>query len=493
MYIFYMTYSFKKSIYYLAFVVGFITLFFPSLVDASSIQAGMVIKGDGEHKHIYYVATDGKRYHFTDPETYYTWYESFASVVTVPYKELRAMEYGTAVTARPGKRLIQFENDSRIYTLSSGAVLRWVKKASIVEEIYGYNWNHQVTRIPVTTAKHYTIGEPIKSAAEYNAFHEREKNLSPNAELAHRGFLATHKTNKSGTLEPVATVTSLSEDIDKGLSPRFNQYHYTYKINADKEEDIITIKPTVNIHTKALYINGVPTVPGDAIRVEINDDVHNITVVAINENGKETKYNINIYRKTYDGSPHLKSITEDTSYKLQPAFDRYKSNYTLSALASESILRLKLTSVSNKSKITVNGVKVRSGNTISLNLKKGENVFKIYVTNGSRKLKYEIVVNRKLGDLHTLAELKTLTTEIGIGQDFDPDIRTYYRNVGAWRKEITITAKPRYGGTRVFIEGRETTKRTVKIYEGTTTVPVKVISKEGRSVTYRLNFVKATE
>ncbi len=162
--------------YQLGFAVGFMVLFFPSLVDASTINPDTVIKAAG-NPNVYYVAMNGKRYRFPDPVTYSTWYDSFGVVKEVTPDVFKQIPDGVApITSRPGARLIAFNGSNRVYVVLSGAFIRWVKKEKIAEQIYGKNWQQQIVQIPLDQVTQYVIAQPINNAAEYNAFLEREKN-----------------------------------------------------------------------------------------------------------------------------------------------------------------------------------------------------------------------------------------------------------------------------------------------------------------------------
>lgn len=487
-----MTNKTKQFIYMLGFIVGFIILFYPKLADAS-VNPDTVIKVAGKNNpDVYYVATNGKRYKFPDPNTFTTWYSSFGVVKEVGTDVFKTIPDGQApVTARPGAKLVTFKGSNRVYAVSSGAIIRWIKKEQIAQKIYGDGWQKFLVEIPIDQVNQYIIGQPINSAQEYNAFAEREKNLSPNAELAHRGFVTKEqpKAKQAPTAEPVAVLSNIFEDVSGNLSPKFNAYHYTYNLNVNGQEPFVGIRAKAGANTVLVMVNGIPTPSESLVRLAIEEGNQIITVSAVSASGKSTTYTVNIQKpKPYDGSAHLASLTENIIGNLQPAFSPTHFEYELNARYPEELVRLVPKSVSKTAIIKIDGVPVASGAARDLALKKGENIIKISVRDGERSIMYTIRVYRQPYLSDDLAKLKELTTDLKhIGSvPFKPDVRDYYLDVDKNRTAITIIAKPADKHARVFINDVETTKSTQKLYAGETTITITVISSEGAKVKYRL-------
>lgn len=481
----------KQFIYQLGFVLGFMVLFFPSLVDASAVNADTVIKAAG-NPNVYYVATNGKRYRFPDPATFTTWYQSFGVVKEIQPDQFKQIPDGVSpITSRPGAKLITFKGSNRVYVVLSGAFIRWVKKEKIAEQIYGKNWQKEIVEIPLDQVNQYVIAQPINNAAEYNAFLEREKNLSPNAELAHRGLVSKEDgeiKKPAPVAEPVVLLSEMKTDLRAKLSPKFNPYTYSYSINAAPEEQYAGITVKAKDASTAIFVNGVPTPSGSFARLVIDEGSQIITINAIGPNGNSTIYTINIYRaESAPENAHLASLTENVSGNFEPAFNSNHFEYTLYARYPEEILRLTPKSASKNAIIKIDGVQVGSGATYDSHLPKGESKMIVSVRDGERSISYTIIINHQAHLSDDLAKLKELTTELKtIGRGFDPEVRDYHLDVDKNRTSITVSAKALDKNARVFINDVQTNKSTEKLYSGETRITIVVISSEGAKVTYRL-------
>lgn len=481
--------------YYAALAVGISVLFFPTVVDTAmvtSVSADMVVKAAGNSPDVYYVASNGKRYRFPDQSTFITWYNSFSVVKEVsPTTFNNIPDGGGVITSRPGAKLVTFPGNNRVYAVSSGAVIRWVTKESVAQKIYGAKWQQHIVTIPVSQVNQYIVGLPIKNADEYNAFLELEKNISPNAELAHRGYITKEtepKKQNNLSAEPVALLAELGEDLSAKLSPKFNAYTYSYTLDAGTNEQYVSFKPKAANDFVSVFVNGVPTAPGSVVRFEITEGVQVVTISAVGPTGKSTNYYVNISRpKKSEGSAKLIALSENLSNNLSPAFSPNVREYSFPVEYTEEILRLTPKAESG-AEIKINGIPVESGKPRELHIPRGESVIKISVRNGDKYLLYTINVNREKGLSEDMAKLKELNTDLKTLGDkpFQPFERDYHLNVEAGRKSITVFAKPANKETRVFINDVETEKSTETIYSGTTRITIKTVSPEGAEMTYRI-------
>ncbi len=122
---------------------------------------------------IYYQAINGKRYVFPDTATYLSWYDDFNKIVKISAKELSQIFLAGNVTVRPGTRLIKIQSDPKVYAVSQGGVLRWVKNEQLAEGLYGSNWQEQVIDISAAFFINYQIGQPIEKLADFDPFWEK--------------------------------------------------------------------------------------------------------------------------------------------------------------------------------------------------------------------------------------------------------------------------------------------------------------------------------
>lgn len=132
----------------------------------------------GSTSTIYYQAINGKRYVFPDPATYFSWYDSFNKVKELTAADLAQIPLGGNVTLRPGTRLIKIQSDPKVYAVSQGGVLRWVKTEEIARALYGENWKNQVIDISDAFFINYQLGQPIEVVTEFDPFLEKNQVVS---------------------------------------------------------------------------------------------------------------------------------------------------------------------------------------------------------------------------------------------------------------------------------------------------------------------------
>jgi len=488
-----------KTIYTLAFIAGFIALFFPTLTSASSVPSGSVIKAS-DSPDIHYVATNGKRYKFEDPETFLSWYDSFTVVKTISPETMQQIpDSNAAITVRPAVRLINFEGSNRVYVVAEGANLRWIKKEAVARELYGKNWSRNIIKISVDQVQNYTFGQPLERASDYNVFSIKENSLSPNAELVKRGLVEVGRTQIvqiQTPAETVATLSDIKENISGKLSPKFNAHLYQYRLDASADETSVEITPfTKNATT--LMVNGIPTRNGAPVKIQLTSGSQVITVSALNRNGESTDYRITIYKRyATDGDAHLSSLKEDLEDNFGPvSFNPNHFEYQLLARYPEEILRLTPKAVSGNATIKINGIAVRSGATLEIPLERGETDIRIYVIDGDRRLVYTVKVIRQKYLSNDRARLEKLNTELNtLGEmSFESSIKDYYLDVDKNKTSITLDATVVAKDARLFVNDTEVGlkkrkgKSTHRLYAGTTVIELKVLSAEGATFTYRVH------
>ncbi len=158
----------RRALLFSAFAV---LALLPSSADASTFQAGDLIKGSAPS--VYYYNVDEKRYVFPDEKTYFTWYSGFDSVKTVTDAELAAVAIGGNVTYRPGTRMIKVESDPRVYAVAHGSILRWVETEAVARELYGDAWNKMIDDLSAAFFVNYNIGASVSSSTQFNRLTEQ--------------------------------------------------------------------------------------------------------------------------------------------------------------------------------------------------------------------------------------------------------------------------------------------------------------------------------
>ncbi len=165
----------KKIFSYIGLAIVIFAVAIPATpLAADSVTSGDLIKGSGSA--VYYYGVNGKRYLFPNQAVYSSWYDStFTGVITLTDAELVAIPFGGNVTVRPGK-LVQVVSmdtpwqvmDPRVYAVSKGGELHWVKTAAAASAIFGMAWEDQIVAVPESLLTDYTIGSEINFASDYS-------------------------------------------------------------------------------------------------------------------------------------------------------------------------------------------------------------------------------------------------------------------------------------------------------------------------------------
>jgi hypothetical protein len=116
---------------------------------------------------IYFLAEDGKRYAFPDEATYKSWYKDWSQVRVTSEKEVNSYSFGGVVTVRPGERPVKFKSSSRVYGVSKGGQLRWIRHGWLTEVIYGKDWYKKLIVLPDERFADYSLGADVTDRGQY--------------------------------------------------------------------------------------------------------------------------------------------------------------------------------------------------------------------------------------------------------------------------------------------------------------------------------------
>ena len=143
---------------------------------------------------VYYVGLDGRRYVFPNEKVYKSWFLDFDDVITLDQDELESIGLSANVTYRPGILLVKIMSDPKVYAVSNGGTLRWVKTEATAKALYGNDWAKFVDDVLDAFFINYKIGSDIESLEDYNPAEELADTTSidddrgfnnPNALQAH--------------------------------------------------------------------------------------------------------------------------------------------------------------------------------------------------------------------------------------------------------------------------------------------------------------------
>ncbi len=114
--------------------------------DITEIERADLIKSISNTA-VYYYGIDGKRHPFAHHNVFFTWFDNFEDVKTVSDDLLASIPMGTAMTTRPGTKLIKLRTDPKVYAVGTGSTLHWLADAKIAEDLYGKNWEDRIVDI----------------------------------------------------------------------------------------------------------------------------------------------------------------------------------------------------------------------------------------------------------------------------------------------------------------------------------------------------------
>ncbi|MFH0874152.1 MAG: hypothetical protein V1846_04935 [Candidatus Komeilibacteria bacterium] len=130
---------------------------------AHALAAGDLIKGPNSEA-VYYIGADNKKYVFPDAKTYFTWYKNFNGIKKVTVNDLDLYAAGGAVTYRPGTKMVKTVDSNKVYAVSPGGVMNWIKTEDAAKALWGNDWAKRVNDvIPGYFFATYTVGADLGS------------------------------------------------------------------------------------------------------------------------------------------------------------------------------------------------------------------------------------------------------------------------------------------------------------------------------------------
>ncbi|MCR4278488.1 MAG: Ig-like domain-containing protein [bacterium] len=123
---------------------------------------------------VYYYGADCKRHAFPNSRVYFSWYSDFANVAIVTPGVLANMQLGSNVTYRPGVKMVKFTTDDKVYAVSKGGTLRWIKTEAVAIALYGSTWNKNIDDVSDAFYTNYKFGSDVNNVSDFNV--QSEKN-----------------------------------------------------------------------------------------------------------------------------------------------------------------------------------------------------------------------------------------------------------------------------------------------------------------------------
>ncbi|MCH8049298.1 S8 family serine peptidase [Patescibacteria group bacterium] len=116
---------------------------------------------------VYYVGGDDTRRPFMDTNTYFTYTDSFGTVVEVTDATLPTLSLKSLMLPKPGVVLIKIKSTPTVYVSevnpsdAFSPILRAIETEEIAIDMYGDNWDDFVIDVSPTFFNYYSFGEPI--------------------------------------------------------------------------------------------------------------------------------------------------------------------------------------------------------------------------------------------------------------------------------------------------------------------------------------------
>lgn len=151
---------------HLSLLVAFFALatgFVPSAGASTSTDPGRLVRLANSST-VYYAYLD-RRFAFPDERVFRSWFSSFDQVEIVSPSALAELRLEKSVLYRPGS-LIKVATDPRVYLVTSGGGLSWIKTESVARGLFGDAWASRINDISDAFFSGYYITSTTVHAPE---------------------------------------------------------------------------------------------------------------------------------------------------------------------------------------------------------------------------------------------------------------------------------------------------------------------------------------
>ena len=156
-----------RKFLFLTAALVFMAYALPTRAATVNVEPNALIKASGPA--VYYYAPTGKRLVFPTEKTYASWYgNDYSKVITISDSMLSSIPLGGNVTYRPGAKLIKITTDPKVYAVSAGGKLRWIKDEAMAVTLYGADWAKKIDDVPDAFFTNYQYGANLLNATEYS-------------------------------------------------------------------------------------------------------------------------------------------------------------------------------------------------------------------------------------------------------------------------------------------------------------------------------------
>lgn len=146
---------------------------------------------------VYRIEDDGKRHAFPNERIYFSWYDDFSEVETVPCDELADYALGDNVPYQAGTRLVKMPSVATVYAVEPGGILRPIPSEDYAMTVWGDDWATRVDDMSEAFFPSYEVDEALEGdelpngtiLVEEGSYYQLQDGDYENLDDA---FLATH-------------------------------------------------------------------------------------------------------------------------------------------------------------------------------------------------------------------------------------------------------------------------------------------------------------
>lgn len=143
----------------------------------SEIQAGWFVRGE-HYDTVYFITDQGTRRPFWDPQTFFTWSDSFDRVVWVTDATLKTLLLAAPVLPKPGRVLVKLPDDPTVYVIvgDSESIVRPIPNEDQAIIWFGTDWSDAVIDIAPTVFARFQKGDILTGSEQFSS-HELKKRV----------------------------------------------------------------------------------------------------------------------------------------------------------------------------------------------------------------------------------------------------------------------------------------------------------------------------
>ena len=150
------------------------------LEDVTVVEIGSFVRSESFDT-VYYIADDYTRRPFYNSQTFFTWQDSFDSIVFTTDATLQLLPLGGPMLPKAGSVLVKIQSDARVFALAAstedeGDTLRWIPDEETAITLCGNDWADYVIDLPPTLFPRFREGTEMSEneTIDQDLLHKRE-------------------------------------------------------------------------------------------------------------------------------------------------------------------------------------------------------------------------------------------------------------------------------------------------------------------------------